>query len=331
MRVCVRACADWPSEPLPAGLLGAGPGESSDGVVGVGEAPRQALTPAVHRRISAGASSAPARQGWLVPCLPDSAASGWRLKERFNKKRWVVCSKGSLYVFPKVGAKEPSAILSLDLYDVAIGSLVRSFTFELRSADGATATFEAPTEAELVEWVNSLVLHKTALKDSQGELDSLEVEEVGDGTSAAAAELSSSSLESGGVPIVLTPPRKADLKKRMTSGVTVLKYNESGRGGPPKTKALWVSSDASLICWQDLAGDASSAKRQRSASLLAVRPGCSTKAFARSPPPDSLLCFSLIFQDRSLDVQMSTTAAKNLWVGYFNHLLQCTHEGKAIW
>ena len=32
-----------------------------------------------------------------------------------------------------------TAFNALDLYDVAIGSLVRSFTFELRSADGAIA------------------------------------------------------------------------------------------------------------------------------------------------------------------------------------------------
>ena len=108
--------------------------------------------------------------------------------------------------------------------------------------------------------------HKVAVKDRQGELDSLVEDEQlqPDSQSAHSSQ---------------------DLRRRMTTGVTVLKHDEAGRG-PPKTKALWVSSDATLICWQSLA-DNRDASRLRAADMIAVMRGCSdnvrgSKAFKKS-------------------------------------------------
>jgi hypothetical protein len=111
----------------------------------------------------------------------------------------------------------------------------------------------------------------------------------------------------------------ARLREKLIAGGTFLKH---GRSGAPHKKVVYCSDDLSEILWRDLKKSKPSGSIPVS-TITAVAAGQTTLIFARrkGKPNREPFSFSLLAEDRTLDVECDSVGERGEWIRAFEWLI----------
>lgn len=123
-----------------------------------------------------------------------------------------------------------------------------------------------------------------------------------------------------------TAAHRVQFENLLKNKQPIIKY---GRNFKPHTMELFVSGTApqQRVCW-------GKKKFALVSDMEAVVPGCTTKIFGRVKKKDENLCFSLMFNSRTLDIQLAgpnvSSKLRDLYVGGFEWLKWESRKGSSV-
>jgi serine/threonine-protein kinase 24/25/MST4 len=130
------------------------------------------------------------------------------------------------------------------------------------------------------------------------------------------------------------------LERKLRGGGRMLKH---GRLGKPHLVHVWCSEDMLQLLWGEKAGDARRARSLAVTGLRQVLRGAQTKVFAASlarcassspssphgRPHEPVGAFSLVFAERTLDLEAEDAAARDAWLEAFEWLLRLARRASS--
>jgi len=106
----------------------------------------------------------------------------------------------------------------------------------------------------------------------------------------------------------------------MKSGFEFVKY---GRRGKPHKRFVWFDVDKSSICWQKCGKKKSGHSKRKTIKLheiVDIVGGATTSVFARYKAVSKTkqnMCFSIVAQKRTLDLECATEHVRDFWMSRF--------------
>ena len=136
----------------------------------------------------------------------------------------------------------------------------------------------------------------------------------------------------------------SELRSEVDKRISVLRdgqvFQKHGRKGAPHSRFVWLTADETRVCWAKAeaadGSDSQTRKVQKDAlvyveKIKAVERGRKTKVFQRQSDggkaPDAL-CFSLVAEDRTLDIVAPDVATAELWISAISYLSLFAHAAR---
>ena len=104
--------------------------------------------------------------------------------------------------------------------------------------------------------------------------------------------------------------------KKLKAGFTCLKH---GRYGSPHQRTVYVNSTVDKVMWKDEKDKKSS---EPLSSFVKMQKGTDTPVFKRKKDVKEELCFSLVGDDRTLDLEFTKSEDRDFWYDVFQSILR---------
>lgn len=213
-------------------------------------------------------------------------------------------------VDPKTGIVDwgSNYLLLTDAYKIKSNSTPHFFSIYTPTR---TLTLQAENEGERTIWVQGLLSLRRRLNNKH---DDQETKEDSTPSSPLLSALSPSSSTTSSLPAEFTDPKL--FRQLCSRGQSMLKH---GRSGKPHRRIIKIDALTGLVKYSETANCCLNL-----CQAWKVQPGKNTKVFSKVSHKQALpsQCFSIIWKERSLDLQVRDQVSRDGWVHGLTALME---------